>query len=45
MEIILTILGIIGYFSLIAWFIRADNTLKNKEPSLQQKIDSLKKKN
>ena len=43
MQTVLTILGIVGLFSLIVLFIKAENTHKSKELSLQKEIDSLKK--
>ena len=45
MQTVLTILGIVSLFSLIVLFIKAENTHKSKELSLQKEIDSLKKTN
>ena len=42
MEIILTTIGIVGFTSLIAWFIKLDNTYKANELSLRQEINSIK---
>ena len=42
MEAILTIVGIIGFTSLMAWFIKVEKTHKANELSLRQEINSIK---
>ena len=42
MDAILTIVGIIGFTSLMAWFIKVDNTHKANELSLRQEMNFLK---